>query len=763
MPWTAARKLQTSLVTVFVVLVLPQSLRSAGLPGEYRLTTRWRSLHCRYSPQPNPAVLTEANYPTVQGVLARTLNEFNKLELGVVLPVRMHQTIAVSWMSLGTSPYEIIEDFAATGVEANTNDNLFSVSYAVSPWRRLSVGVNINLAYQNLYGTDNLFGVGADLGVTFRLLNHAVLGEHLAGLALANALPASLGFGEGETQSTLLRLSLLSDYWEQRISSSLEFSLRDLYASTGEFQAVGADAVKTIEWDFDASLSVWILRLFTLHGLVGLQNTGFAYGGFGAGLNVPTVNAGRDMSFLYQFVTTAEEGVSTHSLMARIEMGRHREESYARRMAYRLNVEPNNLYNRALNLYLAGNYWDAYFTFGRIAVEYPEFFKMDWVSYYMGACYEHVDMREAATTDYRDAVSRHPRSPTRPHALLGMMRVAYRAGNHASVQTLMRDLNTGQTPDSLRAAAFYVAGQSHAANGDHGTAIQALSYVPYGHPDYLYAQHSLAIARSALEQYDEAVSHLTTIVNAAPRNPAEQELVNRSLLLLGYLLYEQSARKGTMSQAVAALRRVPTDSRYHEEALVGLGWAAMRSRQWQDCIRAAQELQSSNANILLRAEGGLLEGYALMMQKRYRDAVRVFADALEWLNEYSPLDKEVTHRGEAAQGNRDAYRSVAVQMRQLAGSRQSSAHVGEMVRSLAPEQTRLHERLAQFQELVDNARHVGIFARSVEAVVEDLEYAIAVAQKMGGFRDVIEIRTKQKELDTEIEELKRQVEELDQQ
>ncbi|MBD3243873.1 MAG: hypothetical protein GF331_24995, partial [Chitinivibrionales bacterium] len=156
-----------------------------GLPGEYLLSNRWRALYSTCSPLPNAAVLTEANYVAVRGALTRTLHEFNKLEIGITVPVGLYQSLGFTWFALGTTPYQTVQEWMAVGGEVNANDNLFMLSYAINPWRRLSVGVNVSLAHQNLFGQESRYGIGADLGLTYRLLRDPVFGEHLLGLAMA--------------------------------------------------------------------------------------------------------------------------------------------------------------------------------------------------------------------------------------------------------------------------------------------------------------------------------------------------------------------------------------------------------------------------------------------------------------------------------------------------------------------------------------------------------------------------------------------------
>ena len=73
-----------------------------------------------------------------------------------------------------------------------------------------------------------------------------------------------------------------------------------------------------------------------------------------------------------------------------------------------------------MRLYRAGEYWDAYFVFSRILLQYPHFFKNDWVAYFRGSCLEELDMRVKAREAYTEAGNDYPKSPAAPPADLGL-------------------------------------------------------------------------------------------------------------------------------------------------------------------------------------------------------------------------------------------------------------------------------------------------------------------------------------------------------
>ena len=62
-------------------------------------------------------------------------------------------------------------------------------------WNRLSAGLNLSTAIQTAFG-DPVWGVGMDLGLTYRLIRDPILGDHLLGLSTQNLIAPRM---KGET------------------------------------------------------------------------------------------------------------------------------------------------------------------------------------------------------------------------------------------------------------------------------------------------------------------------------------------------------------------------------------------------------------------------------------------------------------------------------------------------------------------------------------------------------------------------------------
>ncbi len=741
-----------------------------GLPGEYLVNDRWRAMLVEHSSLSNPAMLTEENFATLRLAAAKPLNEFNLLEFGFTYPIGLHQSAGLTWCGLFTDKFaetglqqaggSVSDPFAESGRDIGDAHNFISLTYAASFWRAFSGGINVNLAHQSLFDLEQRYGVGIDVGLTYRFLNHPLLGRHIAGAGLQNLLAPTLS--DAETYTRNLTLSWVGTYLEERVRSVVEVHVRDFLAEGGEF----LDGETALEWDALVRLDGWILRVVKLYGLAGLGPAGFEYGGFGAGVNVPTVNGGRDFEFLYQFLGINDGLAPSHSASVRVEMGKHREELFARRMANRLNVAPNDLYSRALALYSEQRYWDAYFVFSELVREYPGFFKNDWVSYFRGSCLENLGMRNAADSVYTAGKRNYPRTNARPYMDLGLMRIHYREGDRGMVERQLRALNQATVPDTLKFHAYYLMGQMNVEDGRERTATALLEVIPRGHPEYVFARHSLAVVSARENDYDQAAEYLQECIQIQPTTPAEQAVVDRSYVFLGYLFYEQARDiESGLAKAVTALRLVPPTSIYRDDALLGLGWCALKARQWQDCVQAGKSLERESPRAVNRCEGRLLQAYAHMMRTEWGPAMALLEDAVAVLDTLEPpRQASLTQRTDEHRSDRAGYEAIGGEMIEL-GAAADNASTAEAIGNLRTRQQLVRGKIDAYTAFKDSFERTSLFARTLDELREDVQYALARAEQVTASRGVQRVHEEMEEetadIDAEIERLQQQLDELE--
>ncbi|MBD3391458.1 MAG: tetratricopeptide repeat protein [Chitinivibrionales bacterium] len=755
--------------TCLLLAGLMAVVRADGLPGEFVVTQRWRDLLTSHSPINNPAYMTEENYVSARGAFAMVLaNSFRLWEMGATVPIGLYQSAGFTWLGEHGGDVDVAvwdgSSISKTGQTKSNQNHFFAASYAINPINRLSVGANLTLAYMTNFGDAPAPGVGIDAGITYRLIRHPLIGDHLVGVTGQNLLAPKIN---DVSYARNIRASWLAHIWEKRIEAGIDVDIKDFLAKADDFFETAASGEtkslsKTIEFDFNSRLGFWILRMFNAYFQIGSD-----YWGLAGGVNVPTINNGRDFQVLYQYMNMLnDDEATTHTFYFRSDIGKHREEIYARKMARLASLAPNDLYNRALSLFWAGKYWDAFFIFGRILAEFPDFFKNDWVSYYLGRCQEKMDMRAASVESYEETKKNYPRSNVVPYADLGLMRIHYRNDNDDQVAAQMSLLNKPTVQDSLKYHAFYIMGESHLRQDQYQKALQLFSLIPETHPEYIFAQHSAAVAHVLSNNMDLAIEALDNSIQAIAKSEAEKEIANRSYVLLGYIFYEGlGGQERALSKAVSALRRVPKGSYFYEDALLGLAWTALKAQQWVDCMSAAKDLEQTTDKVPLQCEAQLLQAYCLMMQKQYDQAVAVLNPAFERISRYvAPTEAEKATRAEKYRAHRDDYHGVAANAKQLALTTQTSLVVKQIDSLHTPQQNlrgQIHKDLLYFDE---HSRRV-FFSKDALTVRDDIEYALAKAQKMAGTKEAAKAVEKEvekvEELDEEMEKLQKELEELD--
>lgn len=726
-----------------------------GYPGEHMVTQRWHYLFSSRSANTNPSFINEENYLSLRYAFNSTLSEFQIHELAAVYPFGLYQSFGVAFTSQNVSPYTPTdENFNPIpgAPDVVDNKNFFTLTYANRFWKGLTAGANVNMGLISFDG-ENSLGIGADIGLSYNLLRHPLIGTHNLGASLQN-----LFFTGDDPLPRSLRFSLNSKYWESRIESGFDLAIKDI-GSAAEWEI--GKSLKT-EWELNAMVGFWVLRFVNLYGLINYTESGLEGVGFAGGLNLPSVYNGRDVQFLFQYMTIKDserekdDNASSITLYGRVDVGKHREEIYARKMAKMIDVKPNDLYTKAIELYTQGNYWDARSLFTELFVEYPDFPKNDWVSFFIGSCQEQMDMGATAEKAFLKTKEQYSRSAAVPFADLGLMRVYYRDNNFSNVEAQFNELNKLGVPDSIKYHGYYYMGEAELKQKNYSKAKQLFNLIPETHPDYPFAQHSAAVCDALQDNIDGALSSLENAIQFTATTKPQKEILNRSYAFLGYIFFEQVAnQEGSLAKAVTALRSVEKSSRYYPDALLGLGWTALKARQWTDCDKAGAELVSIATNPVLKAEGYLLQAYSNAMSKNYGPAVNMLKSASQALSGYNaPQESELTTLKDQYNALSMSYNEMAEKSYELATARQNVI-VAKSMDSLRTVQKDFQTKINNYYKEVENYTRNSFFARNIETVKEDVEYALAKFERQGTRANVNE---KSEELNDEIEKLKQELE-----
>ncbi len=765
------------LLPLAAVALCATQVAADGLPGEYFVTQRWRDLLAPHSPATNPALMTEQNHVTVRGAFSPSMgNSFVLYEGGAIMPLGLYQSVGISMLGVtANDPIEAAEWDPINNVIKPSgktfNDSHFRamMSYAINPWNRLSLGANLNIYYDPNFG-EKILGFAVDLGATYRLMNHPILGEHLGSISFMNAISPDFQFKELQQQSINTKLSWMGKMWDRKIDAGIDLDFKDFTAAAENFATTLTDTAtgtsyaqklkKSFEFDFNFRIGYWLLRMVNLNA-----HLGTGYWGLSGGMNVPTVFGGKDFQVAYQYMDmTSDDLAFTHTIYFRGEFGPHREQIYAKKMAKQAILGPGNLYNQARQMFADGLYWDAFFLFGKIKTEYPDFFKNDWVNYFMGACQEEMDMRELSSESFTGMIEEYSKSPAIYHSHLGLMRVNYRDGTYESVEENYNKIAVSTAEDSVKHAAAYYMGAARMAKNNYTDAMRYFSMVPLTHADYPFAQHSMAVAYAMKDDYNKMLEHLDNSLQFVPTTADQKEIINRSYLLLGFLYYEGLSASGqSMAKAVASLQSIPSSSAYYEDALLGRAWIALKSNNWKDVTSAANELKGKTTNNEIKAEADLMLAYSNMVTNTpdgWKAAAGILTDALASMKGYTkPTAAELSAKEKSYYTDRSAYFEIAQKANELASVNQSSFVLAQ-ADSLKLIQADSEKKIRSFGKFKDEHSRATFFSRNAENVIADLEYALPKAQERVGSTSTTKSVDKVQKAETELERLQRELEEL---
>jgi len=451
----------------------------------------------------------------------------------------------------------------------------------------------------------------------------------------------------------------------------------------------------------------------------------------------------------------------TLALKVATDFGHTREQRESKRLYDRLILAPMDAYNEAMRLYTAGKYWEASFAFGKVLSLFPNFHLNDKASFYMGDCYHKLHLNSIARDVFKQSLEEYTTSEMRAKYLYGLQRLDYREGryddalkNHAFIINLYAE-------SDIRPDADYLAGQIHFERKNYNVAEQLLSSVKPGSASYLYAQYTLAIINIQLGKNAQAYNTLRTVVADTTTDPAEQLLQDGANLKLGHLYFEEGDK---LRQAVEAYSRVSENSPYYDEALLGMGWAWIKVNKPEICLQTIDQLILRYPKSPLFAEANLVRGYALMLLRRYSDAVSALERCIDFTKKDYVSQDDLARKKSEFERYVQAFQPTAQAIKKNAERKPSSRTMQE--------RPQLESEYAKFENKNESYFTYSLLAKShqrffmeKERVLEDAEYALAKATSMLKSKRISEeaqeVKERGEEYDDEIQKLQQELENLE--
>jgi tetratricopeptide (TPR) repeat protein len=755
----ASRMRQKFIYAYMIWLLFTAGVFSDGLPGEFIISQRWRDLLYESSPVSNPAYMLNNDRITVHGAFSSTVNNAFKLwEIGGTVPLTLHQAVGLSWLGEGDGSIENASadpqtgELVSSGNTISNQTHFGAISYSINPWNRLNIGTNLTVLRTGNFNNP-VTGYGLDIGAVYGLPHHKVIGDNEFGLMLQNIISPKVDAAGDEYASRTAKISWTDKLWDDRIESGLDLNIRDLLPSGSDFTGNGDKSwFEKPETRINYRLGAWLFQKIKLYALAGTNYWGLAFGAA-----IPSSESGGGWSFMYQYMSldNNDDAVSNTFYLTKDfgKIGRIASRSKA------LKLDPNDLYNKAMRLYKSGQYWDAYFVFSKIYAVHHDFFKNDWVSYYRGKCLEELDMRNLAETVYRKTRNEYPKSRAVAHADLGLMRIYYRNGDFRNVSKQFDNLDRSDVPDSLKFHAYYYMGCGLMQNNENSRASRLLGSVPSSHPENIFARHSRAITAIRLGDKVGAYMALENCLDESPSSDAEKQIIERSLLLTGYMYYEDNA----LPMAVKALRAVPSSSYYYTDALLGLGWSAVKARNIDNCINVGNKLSSISRVPVTRLEGMLIEAYGHFTAKDYKKASDVLGIASDILDTLSSGDSLSEMRKKCGM-DRAAYDIFSKDVENISTDTAGGDIDGKNLNAMHRNQIAFQKNISSDMKAIDEMSRTAFFGKGIEDIRTDINYLFATVKSIMARSGQIELHDKaQKENEKIDEQIKKLKDELDSQ
>ncbi len=447
------------------------------------------------------------------------------------------------------------------------------------------------------------------------------------------------------------------------------------------------------------------------------------------------------------------------------DFGRSREQVLSKNLYDVLIIAPMDAYGEAMRLYAAGKYWDAGFKFGEVLALFPTFENNDRVKWYLADCYTKLQMGTIAREVLKEALEEYTTSDMRPKYIYGLERLDYQEGKYDDALKNYSFV-TGLFPESdIRSDADYLAGEIQFQRKNYNVAEQLLSRLKRGDPSYLYAQYTLSVINIERDKTDAAIANLSTIVQDSTLQGADQLLADAANLKLGHLYFENAEKiKNGLKQAARCYQKVPEESPYRDEAVLGIAWTLIKAQRPNEAKDAINYIISSLPESPLVPEAYLIRGYALMEDKNYADAVSSLDQCLAACRHPFVTDSNLAQRKAENDEFMRKFVPIEEKIKKNSLRKPTNKTIEDQAAMDKDYQDLVKESHEYFTYQLLAKSHARFFKRKDE-VMADAEYALAKATSMlksQNLREKVDqqqlehekIEKQKKQLQEEIEKLK---------
>ncbi len=656
-------------------------------------------------------------------------------------------------------------------------------SYSIRVLPSLMLGVNAKYRYQKRFDQPGVLSSpmpGLDLGVYYNPLDNYrdAIGDLGFSLTLQDVVPTQIDWKSSKELSvTRARTGVRWAGFNDNVVADAEMVVDN--GLIGLFKALKAtdylnmfrtdsagtmvEALDALKPTYHGGFHVKAMFVPQIWLKAGWTNNNIPYVGFNYNLiylipeviNYVNFDYNLGYSFIERSSALPDQRGFTMATKLGTDFGMTREQILSKRLYDKLILAPMDAYQEAMRLYLAGKYWEAQFAFGKVLALFPNFHLNDKVHWYLGDCYTKLYMNDIARETYKQALEEYTTSEMRAKYLYGLQRIDYREGkyddalrNHAFLTNLY--------PDSdIRPDADYLAGEVQFHRKNYSAAEQLFARLKPGDISYLYAQYTLAIINVENGREAAAVQNLTAVVSDTTDDQSDQMLQDAANLKIGHLYYESGDK---LRQAVEAYARVADGSPYKDEALLGTAWSWMKVNRPQEALQSVDKLIYSMGESALIPEAYLVKGYALMLLKRYAEAVNSLEECLTAGKKAFVTDQDVEMKKVSFDSSAAAFAPVAKKIKANSLRKPTNRTLEERPAFLRDFQVFDRDSRDFFNYTLLAKSHTRFFKRKSD-IVADAEYALAKATNMMKSQGAVQAREQQLMKQKQIEEEQRKIQE----
>ena len=285
-----------------------------------------------------------------------------------------------------------------------------------------------------------------------------------------------------------------------------------------------------------------------------------------------------------------------------------------------LDIAANKIYNKALDLFNKGKYWQCSQKLFIIMDFYTEFSQLDGVIYHMAECLYEEEMNDASMKMYKYIIKNYSGCEYIPASLFGLQKAHYKIGNYKKALTVYYRILKDKNNASVINAARYFAGQSHFHLKNFDTTINLLKYIDNKNQYYDGALYTTALSHLKKKSVESSIEYFKKLISLPIVSGERRKMVDNGRLTLGFIFYEINLYK----DAIDLFEDISNEHDGYQDALLALGWCYLKLGRYEQGKESLLKLidlfpQSANAE-----ESYFLLGQAYIMSGEYDSSIEAY-------------------------------------------------------------------------------------------------------------------------------------------